>query len=98
MPEQVLARRGDIPTSASSEAKVRRSVCSGARSVVRRAAQAAGRRTAPAARQPQPAAPPDVADHRDEGLREVRAAGRWERIPPVAVENEEQVPGRCVPA
>ena len=56
-----------------------------------------GRRTAPAARQPQPAAPPAVADHRDDGLREVRAAGRGERIPPVPVENEEQVPGRRVP-
>jgi hypothetical protein len=58
-----------------------------------------GRRTAPAARQPQLAAPAAVADHRDDGLREVGAAGRGERIPPVPVEveNEEQVPGRRVP-
>ena len=38
-----------------------------------------------------------LADHRDDGLREVRAASRGERIPPVPVENEEQVPGRRVP-
>ena len=63
----------------------------------RRARAALGRRTAAAARQPQPAAPATVADHRDDGLREMRAAGRGERIPPVPVQNEEQVPGWRVP-
>ena len=53
-------------------------------------------RPAPAARPAQTAAPPAVADHRDDGLREVRAAERGERIPPVLVENEEQVPRRRV--
>src|SRR4029453_15877756 len=50
-----------------------------------------GRRTVAAPRQSQPATPAAVADPRDDRLREVRAAGRGERVPPVAVEHEEQV-------
>jgi hypothetical protein len=56
-----------------------------------------GWRAAPAARQAQLAASTAIADHGADGLREVRAASRWERIPPVPVENEEQVPVRRVP-
>jgi len=49
----------------------------------------------PAKRQPQP--PPTVSDHRDDGLREVRTAGRGERVPAVPVKNEEEAPGVRVP-
>ena len=48
-------------------------------------------RTAPAARQPQPTQPAAVADHRDDRLCQVRAADPGEGIPPVPMEQEEQV-------